>query len=89
MSAGIKVPCPSCGETYLETTEKYDPDKMTNGTMLRLTKEYGPDGYNWECFPYDEWVLGESLECPGCGAPLGTLTGKIHIPKKRVRKNVV
>lgn len=47
--------------------------------MLRLTPKYGPDGLNWSCFPYDEWILGDSLECPGCGAPMGGLQGKVEV----------
>lgn len=79
----VLVPCPSCGETYLETTEEYDPAKMTNGRMLRLTEKYGPDGLNWSCFPYDEWILGDALECPGCGAPMGGLQGMVNVNMER------
>ncbi|OPY82489.1 MAG: hypothetical protein A4E65_00789 [Syntrophorhabdus sp. PtaU1.Bin153] len=83
----IPVRCPSCGETYLETTEHFDPNKMTNGTMLRLIPKYGPDGLNWSCFPYDEWILGDALECPGCGAPMGGLQGKVNVLSVEVKSD--
>lgn len=72
-----EVRCHGCGEIYLETTKKYDPERIANGTMFQLTEKYGPNGYNWSCFPNDEWIQAEALECPDCGAPICDLAGKV------------
>lgn len=82
MSAGdfvsVPVPCPSCGETYLETTENYDPERIANGTMFRFVRKYGPDGYNWS-LPFDENSVGEAVECPGCGNSMCGFDSKINV----------
>jgi hypothetical protein len=72
-----RVRCSGCAEIYVETTSKYDPERIANGTMFRLTEKYGPNGYNWSCFPNDEWIQAETLECPDCGAPICDLAGKV------------
>jgi len=73
----MKVRCPTCGEIYLETTNLFNPAVPANGTMFKLTETYGPNGYNWSCFPFDEYVIGESLECPECGGVIVGPDGKV------------
>jgi hypothetical protein len=33
---GLKVKCTTCGGVLHETTDKYDPNKTLNGSMVRL-----------------------------------------------------
>jgi len=73
----MKVRCPTCGEIYLETTNLFNPAVPANGTMFKLTETYGPNGYNWSCFPFGEYVIGESLECPECGGVIVGPDGKV------------
>lgn len=73
--SGVQVLCPNCGDIYYETTETYDPVKMTTGDMLRFTKKYGPQGYNWS-LPFSDHDMSEGLLCVECGgdmAPSGYL----------------
>ena len=63
------VKCPNCGGVFYETTDEYDPSKMTTGAMLRFTEKYGPNGYNWS-LPFSEYDMSEGLVCVDCGSDL-------------------
>lgn len=59
------VICPGCKSRYHETTDRYDADKVPNGSMLRLKEPWR--SWGWSSFPeLDSSVLAD-LECPGCG----------------------
>jgi len=73
--ASKPVKCPNCSGVFYETTDEYDPGKMTTGAMLRFTEKYGPNGYNWS-LPFSDNDMSEGLICVECGsdmAPSGYL----------------
>lgn len=59
------VICPSCNESFHETTEEYLPDVSPNGKMFRLKDKYRENG--WLSFVEDESSVGDELYCPECG----------------------
>ena len=63
------VICPGCKGRFHETTEAYDKDKASNGSMFVLKEKYGPKGFNWSTFPCNDSMQSGDLECPSCGAP--------------------
>ena len=73
----MRVKCPGCKQVLYETTDKYDPDVIPFGGMLRLLNPwrkwrwdtYGSGG-NGQGFNYSQ------MECVKCGALLA--------PKKRL-----
>ncbi len=71
------VRCPNCAEAFYETTELYDPNKMTTGEMLRFKKKYGPEGYNWS-LPFSDHDMSEGIVCVECGGPLAP-SGKVKV----------
>jgi len=74
------VKCPSCGGIYHETTEKFDPDRVANGSMFRLTYPFGAYGKgarNWTSFPQDPAIRFADLECPNCGSCYVDASGRI------------
>ena len=71
------VRCPNCAEAFYETTELYDPNKMTTGEMLRFKKKYGPEGYNWS-LPFSDHDMSEAIVCVECGGPLAP-SGKVKV----------
>lgn len=79
------VKCRNCGEIYLETTESYAPGKTSNGAMFRFKDKYGPNGYNWSCFPFLDEIIGDALECPGCGVPMVDLSSIVLVDVPVVR----
>ena len=70
--------CPSCRQSFHETTDTYDPAVSAQPHMARLKDVYVAAG--WTTFsPYD-YGYG-CMECPGCGAPYapeGTLDVRAH-----------
>ncbi len=72
------IKCPHCCGVFLETTEKYTLDRISNGAMFKLKEAYGINGYNWSCFPFLEETICDQLECPGCGVPMIESDGKIR-----------
>lgn len=66
---GLRVKCLSCCGIFHETTERFDPFAMLNGTMFKLLPKYGPKGENWSSFPQDTAIRDADLECPQCGSP--------------------
>jgi uncharacterized C2H2 Zn-finger protein len=77
--ASKPVKCPNCGGVFYETTEEYDPGKMTTGAMLRFTEKYGPNGYNWS-LPFSDNDMSEGLICVECGADMAP-SGYLGIDK--------
>jgi len=84
-----KIICRDCGGMYHETTELFDPTKITNGTMLKLTPPY--DTYGWSTFLQDASVELADLCCPECEAPypdddghVRSMDGPIPDPPVRV-----
>lgn len=77
--ASKPVKCPNCGGVFYETTEEYDPGKMTTGAMLRFTEKYGPSGYNWS-LPFSDYDMSEGLVCVECGADMAP-SGYLGIDK--------
>lgn len=60
--------CPSCGESFHETTEAYCPDLAANSSMMRLKELYV--SYGWNDVPPDPTAGYGVLECPGCGSAM-------------------
>jgi|GEM_PF-6326546 hypothetical protein len=55
--------------------KRYNPEKRANGAMFRLKPFYQKHG--WMGFPYDITVIGDALECCGCGSPLSGFDGRV------------
>ena len=60
----MRVQCPNCKKIDFYTTDKFDPDKLPNGSMVRCTLKYQID-----------WLLSAStgvseMTCPRCAYPL-------------------
>lgn len=80
------VRCPSCRGIFHETTENFSFDKPADGTMFRMKHPYGPSGYNWTTFPYDDSAMGADLVCPWCETCYVDEKGKIiHLLEQRKR----
>jgi hypothetical protein len=62
----MDVICKSCTGIFHETTEAFDMHSVWDGTMFRLRRVYGPDGFNWNSFPQDLAIRDADLCCPGC-----------------------
>ncbi len=66
----VDVICPGCKGHFHETTADFDPAATShNGSMFKLKKKYGPQGFNWTSFPNNVGIRCGDLECPSCGAP--------------------
>lgn len=59
------VYCPSCKQSYHETTKLFKRDEKPNGSMFRLKEEFKTS--QWSAFPEEAYIVGGRLECPGCG----------------------
>jgi len=72
----LEVLCSTCGESYHETTESYNSNVLTNGTMLKLKDKY--IAWRWSDFTHDTSVVFDQIVCSGCGAPMAGLSGKVR-----------
>ena len=65
----LDVVCYNCGEIFLETTQKYEPDKTADATMVQVKKEhrdrYFPADFCGAELPTDA-IIGFDLHCPQC-----------------------
>jgi ribosomal protein S27E len=77
---GLKVKCTTCGGVLHETTEKYDPNKTLNGSMVRLI--YPWKSWGWSAFDDETANISTTpavlMCCPNCSAPL-VKNGKLTI----------
>jgi len=62
------VICPGCGQSFHQTTQLFDAEKVVNPSMLTLKDKY--ISYGWEQIPADATAGYGCLECPDCGASL-------------------
>ena len=62
----MDVVCKGCTGVFHETTEHFDLSAVWDGTMFRLRRVYGPEGFNWNSFPQDIAIRDADLCCPGC-----------------------
>jgi hypothetical protein len=61
---GLKVQCPSCKRIKFETTERFNPQELPNGAMVKSLYPYIID---WLTSPT---TLCAEMTCPECLAPL-------------------
>ena len=61
------VICPGCREMYHETTDKFNPDVLANGSMFRMKEPWA--SWGWSTFFNNDSVGYGELVCPGCDAP--------------------
>jgi hypothetical protein len=61
---GLKVQCPNCKRKDFVTTDKYDPNKTPNGSMVKCLLGYQID---WLC---NSGTVVSEMTCPECLAPL-------------------
>lgn len=70
------IHCPTCGESFHETTEAFRLGEVTTGNMLRLKAVYVTNG--WTSFPEHEGMSHGDLWCPGCEGAYST-DGRVRI----------
>lgn len=79
---GLKVKCTTCGGVLHETTDKYDPNKTLNGSMVRLI--YPWKSWGWSAFDDETANISTTpavlMCCPNCSAPL-VKNGRLTIVK--------
>lgn len=79
---GLKVKCTTCGGILHETTDKYDPNKTLNGSMVRLI--YPWKSWGWSAFDDETANISTTpavlMCCPACSAPL-VKNGRLTIVK--------
>ena len=61
---GLKIKCVQCGRVSFETTEKFIPDVLPNGSMVKSLLPYDHD---WLCAAT---TPASEMACPECLAPL-------------------
>jgi hypothetical protein len=66
--AGLKVLCPSCGESHFETTGQYRANKHAHPGMIKMVEPYL--SWGWQQPPQDPSAGSGCLECCECGAAL-------------------
>lgn len=71
----LDVLCPTCGLSFHETTDKYNPNCATNGSMLKLKDKY--IDFGWSDFGHDVTVIFDQLTCANCGSPMADFAGKV------------
>lgn len=79
---GLKVKCTTCGGVLHETTDKYDPNKILNGSMVRLIDPW--KSWGWSAFDDETANISTTpsvlMCCPNCSAPL-VKNGRLTIVK--------
>ena len=71
------VVCPHCFQSWLETTDRFDPKAFINMMMFRLKDEYKMQGQTF-CdveIPTDS-IEGDNVLCPNCGDRLCDSDGR-------------
>lgn len=66
-----KVKCPGCGGIFYETTEKFNPDVLPNGSFVRLIDPWKT--WNWDVFDGatgSNATMCSQMNCTSCGTPL-------------------
>lgn len=78
----MKVKCTNCGRMDFETTDKYNPDVMPNGSMVKCTLPYHID---WLCA---STTLASEMTCPECLAQLAPSGRLVVVPSKSVDRRL-
>jgi len=64
------VICPHCTQSWLKTTDAFDPDKTINAAMFRLKKQYRDEGQGF-CGVHQDSITdsieGYAVQYPCCG----------------------
>jgi hypothetical protein len=75
------------GQIQNPRVRAYREDVPPNGAMFRMKEPYSTWG--WEGFPHDEAVIGDALECAGCGTPYSALDGgKLQLLRQPTTKQL-
>lgn len=69
-----KVKCPQCKEVSHTITDKFDPDRMANGSMLKLLPTLKELGWTDSHSIHSDYALLICPRCDGQLAPGGKLT---------------
>ena len=76
------VKCPNCRGVYLETTDKYTPKTLPNGSMVKLLDKYIK--LHWSTFADGLGANGgtaySSMRCPSCTASMLLKNRLVVIP---------
>lgn len=73
----LDVVCPHCFQSWLETTDRFDPKALINMMMFRLKDEYRAQGQTF-CdveIPTDS-IEGDNVICPNCSDRLCDSDGR-------------
>lgn len=94
------VICPNCSESWLETTNTFNPYKTINAAMFRLKKQYRDEGQGF-CGVHSDSITdsieGHAVQYPCCGAFMcdgnfkfvGRIEGEVsNIGTDRIEKSV-
>lgn len=74
--------CNSCQVVICETTPRYQPDRMTNPTMMRIKPQYKAHQYiDW--MPDESYVM-EAVSCPVCGGTFVDSRGQAALIGKSI-----
>ncbi len=77
----MKVQCPNCKRIFWETTDKYDPNKTPNGSMVKQLEPYKSN--HWPIFGdgvmrATAGTLAAEMDCPACLAQLAP-SGRLRV----------
>jgi len=86
----MKVQCPGCKRIQHETTERYQPDTLVNGSFVRLAEKYAKRG--WNCFDEGGAAISTTgasmMLCPSCGMSLAP-EGRLLVITETVKAKVL
>lgn len=79
----MKIKCPNCRGIFHSVTDKYNPDVLPNGSMIKLLDKYAK--LHWSAFADGLGAhLGtaySSMRCPSCTASMLIKNRLVVIPE--------
>ena len=79
----LKIKCQNCKGVYHSISDKYDPNILPNGSMVRLLEKY--EKLHWSAFADGlkacKGTAYSSLRCPSCSASMLIKNRLVVIPE--------